>query len=299
MTTLTAHELSLHGHRVTYRTAGRGPALVLLHGIANSSQTWARVAPLLSRRFTLIAPDLLGHGNSATPRGDYSLGAHASGVRDLLTALGHDRVTVIGHSFGGGIAMQFAYQFPERCERLVLVSSGGLGREVHYLLRAAALPGADYVLPLVTSGHLLGLGRGVGSVLRWARLAPGGDVDVLARGFASLQDAGSRQAFLHTVRAVIDVGGQRVSAHDRLELAALIPSLIVWGQRDSIIPATHARAAHAAMPGSHLEVFPGAGHMPHDADPDRFARALTEFCQTTDGARLTADHWQPMLANHP
>jgi pimeloyl-ACP methyl ester carboxylesterase len=271
--------------------------LLLLHGVTNSSQTWERVAPLLSRRFTLIAPDLLGHGESATPRGDYSLGAHANGVRDLLTALGHDRVTVIGHSFGGGIAMQFAYQFPERCERLVLVSSGGLGREVHFLLRAAALPSADYVLPLLTSGHLLGLGRGVGSVLRWARLAPGGDVDVLARGFASLQDAGSRRAFLHTVRAVIDVSGQRVSAHDRLELAALIPTLIVWGQRDSIIPLAHGRAAHAAMPGSHLEIFPGAGHTPHDTDPDRFARVLIDFYRATDGARLTADHWQPLLAN--
>jgi pimeloyl-ACP methyl ester carboxylesterase len=118
---------------------------------------------------------------------------------------------------------------------------------------------------------------------------------VLARGFASLQDAGSRQAFLHTVRAVIDVGGQRVSAHDRLKLTALIPSLIVWGERDSIIPAAHGHAAHAAMPGSHLEVFPGAGHMPHDTDPDRFARVLTEFCESTDGAQLTADHWQPML----
>jgi pimeloyl-ACP methyl ester carboxylesterase len=296
MTTLTANELSLHGHRVTYRTAGQGPALLLLHGVANSSQTWERVAPLLSPRFTMIAPDLLGHGESATPRGDYSLGAHASGVRDLLTALGHDRVTVIGHSFGGGIAMQFAYQFPERCERLVLVSSGGLGREVHFLLRAAALPGADYVLPLLTSGHLVGLGRGVGSVLRRAGLAPGGDVGVLASGFASLRDAGSRQAFLHTVRAVIDVGGQRVSANDRLALAALIPSLIVWGERDSIIPVAHGEAAHAAMPGSRLEVFPGAGHMPHDTDPERFARVLTEFCESTDGAQLAADHWQPMLA---
>jgi pimeloyl-ACP methyl ester carboxylesterase len=135
-------------------------------------------------------------------------------------------------------------------------------------------------------------------VLRRARLAPGGDVDVLARGFASLQDAGSRQAFLHTVRAVVDVGGQRVSARDRLELAALIPTLMVWGERDSIIPVTHGQAAHAAMPGSRLEVFPGAGHMPHDADPDRFASVLTEFCESTDGARLTADHWQPMLTKH-
>jgi pimeloyl-ACP methyl ester carboxylesterase len=293
--TLTAKELTLHGHRVTYRVAGRGPVLLLLHGITNSSQTWERVAPLLSRRFTVLAPDLLGHGESATPRGDYSLGAHAAGIRDVLTALGHKRVTVVGHSLGGGIAMQFAYQFPERCERLVLVSSGGLGREVHMLLRAAALPGADYVLPVLTSPHLIGLGKGVGSLLRRARLAPSGDVAVLAQGFASLDNSGSRQAFLHTVRAVIEPGGQRVSAQDRLALAALMPSLIVWGERDSIIPLAHGEAAHEAMPGSWLEVFPGAGHMPHDHDPERFAAVLTEFCRETDGARLSADHWRPLL----
>jgi pimeloyl-ACP methyl ester carboxylesterase len=294
---LIPHELTLHGHRVTYRTAGRGPVLLLLHGVTNSSQTWEHVAPLLAERFTLIAPDLLGHGESATPRGDYSLGAHATGVRDLLTALGHERVTVIGHSLGGGVAMQFAYQFPERCERLVLVSSGGLGREVHLVLRAAALPGADYVLPVLTSSHVLRLGRGLGGLLRRARLAPEGDLEVLARGFASLDNTGSRQAFLHTVRAVIDPSGQRVSAHDRLALAALIPSLIVWGERDSIIPVAHGAAAHEAMPGSRFEVFPGAGHMPHDADPERFAAVLTDFCESTEAARLTADHWQPLLSD--
>jgi pimeloyl-ACP methyl ester carboxylesterase len=293
--TLTPNELTLHGHAVTYRTAGSGPVLLLLHGIANSSQTWERVAPALSDRFTLIAPDLLGHGESATPRGDYSLGAQATAVRDLLTALGIEYATVVGHSLGGGIAMQFAYQFPERCERLVLVSSGGLGREVHLLLRAAALPGADYVLPLLTSSRLVGAGRQIGGLLRRVRLAPRVDVEVLAQGFSSLDSAGSRQAFLHTVRAVIEPSGQRVSAHDRLALASLIPSLIVWGEKDSIIPASHGAAAHEAMPGSRFEVFPGAGHLPHDADPDRFGAVLTEFCETTDGARLTADHWQPLL----
>ncbi len=213
---LTPNQIELHGHRVSYRHGGSGPALLLLHGVTNSSATWERVAPGLAEHFTLIAPDLLGHGESATPRGDYSLGAHASGARDVMTALGIERATIVGHSLGGGIAMQFAYQFPERCERLVLVSSGGLGREVHLLLRAATLPGADYVLPALTSAGLVGIGRRVGGLLRRVRITPGEDMQVLAEGFASLDNAGSRQAFLHTVRAVIEPGGQRVSANDRL-----------------------------------------------------------------------------------
>jgi len=292
---LTPNELSLHGQRISYRAGGRGPALLLLHGITNSSETWEHVAPWLTERFTVIAPDLLGHGQSATPRGDYSLGAHASGARDVLTALGIERATVVGHSLGGGIAMQFAYQFPERCERLVLVASGGLGREVHILLRAAAIPGADYVLPALTSAGLLGVGRGIGGLLRRVGLAPSEDLAVLANGFASLATAGSRQAFLHTVRAVVEPGGQRVSALDRLTLAGLLPSLIVWGEQDSIIPVGHGAAAREAMPGSRLEVFPGAGHMPHNADPERFATLLTEFCEATAAARLPADHWRPLL----
>jgi len=292
---LTRHQLTLNGHRTTYRIAGDGPALLLLHGVTTSSQTWEGVAASLSEHFTLIAPDLMGHGESAAPRGDYSLGAHASSARDLLTALGHQRATVVGHSLGGGIAMQFAYQFPERCERLVLVSSGGLGRDVHLILRAAALPGADYVLPVLTDSRVVGLGRGLGGVLRRIGLAPSGDIDVLARGFSSLDNGASRQAFLHTIRSVIDPGGQRVSAGDRLALAARMPTLIVWGEQDSIIPLTHGEAAHAAMPGSRLERFPGAGHMPHDADPQRFARVLLDFCNETDAATLPADHWRPLL----
>jgi pimeloyl-ACP methyl ester carboxylesterase len=291
--TLTSHELRLHGTSVRYRTAGSGPPLLLLHGIANSSQTWEPVAAALAEHFTLIAPDLLGHGESATPRGDYSLGAHASAARDLLSSLDQSRVTVVGHSLGGGVAMQFAYQFPERCSRLVLVSSGGLGRDVHLLLRAASLPGADWVLPVLTSRGLRGIGRGVDAVLRRTPLAPSGDIEILSRGFGSLATAGSRQAFLHTVRSVIEPGGQRVSASDRLHLAAKMPTLIIWGERDSIIPVAHGRAAHEAMPGSRLEVFPGAGHMPHHDDPERFAALLTDFCATTEPAELTTDHWRP------
>src|SRR3954453_19428567 len=146
------HEtIKLHGHLVSYQRAGWGPLLVLVHGIAGSSDTWNDVIEPLAERYTVVAPDLLGHGESAKPRGDYSLGAYASGIRDLLTALGHDRATVVGHSLGGGVAMQFSYQFPERTERLALISSGGLGEEVHALLRAATLPGSEIVLPLLAS----------------------------------------------------------------------------------------------------------------------------------------------------
>ncbi len=293
---LSRQSVTLHGHSVTYRSTGSGPVLLLLHGIANSSETWEPAAAALGEHFSIIAPDLLGHGESAAPRGDYSLGAMASGVRDLLSALGHERVTVVGHSLGGGIAMQFAYQFPERCERLVLVSSGGLGREVHLLLRAAALPGADWVLPVLTSWGMRSAGRTIAGVLRRGRMAPSGDLAVLARGFASLDSGGARRAFLHTVRSVIEPSGQRVSARDRLHLAAVLPTLIVWGERDSIIPVEHGLHAHEAMPGSRLEVFPGAGHIPHHADPERFARLLAGFCADTRPAHLTADHWQPLLA---
>src|ERR687890_2117193 len=164
MSTLAAEEIVLHGHAVRFHRAGSGPLVVLLHGIASTADTWAPVAAALAERHTVLAPDLLGHGASAKPRGDYSLGAYASGVRDMLAALGHDRVTIVGHSLGGGVAMQFAYQFPERTERLVLVSSGGLGREVSVLLRAAALPGAELVLPFLVPGWL---GRAAGGV-GWA-----------------------------------------------------------------------------------------------------------------------------------
>src|SRR4051795_12115349 len=154
--------IELHGQPVSYHRVGEGPLLVLVHGITSSSTTWERVIPLLAERHTVIAPDLLGHGRSAKPRGDYSLGAYASGLRDLLVALPEPPATVVGHSLGGGIAMQLAYQFPERVERLALVGSGGLGREVNIMLRAATLPGSEYVLPLLCAPALRDAARGLG-----------------------------------------------------------------------------------------------------------------------------------------
>ncbi len=279
----------LHGHRVTYRSAGSGPALLLLHGVAGSGRTWDEVVPWLAEDHFVIAPDLLGHGGSAKPRGDYSLGAYASGARDLLSALGFDSATVVGHSLGGGIAMQFAYQFPERLERLVLVSSGGLGREVSLLLRAAALPGAEWVLPVLAGAPLDAVGSAVGRLLGRVGLRPASDLDELAHGFASLSDGEARQAFLHTVRAVIDTGGQRVDASDRLYLASGVPSLLIWGSRDRIIPVSHGYAAHERMPGSRLEVFEGAGHFPHRDDPHRFVSVLRDFMASAPEAHLDGE----------
>ncbi|CAA9537589.1 MAG: Hydrolase, alpha/beta fold family [uncultured Solirubrobacteraceae bacterium] len=293
-------EITLHGHRVTYREAGAGsggPVVVLLHGIAGSGQTWDPVLPLLGERFTVIAPDMLGHGGSAKPRGDYSLGAYASAVRDLMAALGHDSATVVGHSLGGGIAMQFAYQFPERLDRLVLVSSGGLGREVAVMLRAAALPGADWVLPLMVNRRFDGFGRKLATGLNRVGFLAAADLDELARGFASLKDTSARQAFLHTVRSVIDVGGQRVDASDRLYLAEEVPTMLVWGEKDRVIPVRHGLLAQQKMPGSRMEVLPDAGHFPHIADPERFARIMFEFVEQTDAAQVDAGLLRERLLN--
>jgi pimeloyl-ACP methyl ester carboxylesterase len=287
--TIERVDISLHGQRVYFNIAGQGPAVVLIHGVAGRASQWDGVAQLLAETHTVVAPDLLGHGDSAKPRGDYSLGAHASGIRDLLVGLGVERATVVGHSLGGGIAMQFAYQFPERCERLVLVSSGGLGEEVHALLRAATLPGSEFVLPLLTHPRVLDVASVVPRALGRIGLRTRPDLTEMARGYQSLSNAEARSAFIHTLRAVIDPTGQRINASDRLYLASMMPTLIIWGCRDRIIPVEHAQPTHEGMPGSTLELFDDAGHFPHLDDPLRFARTLETFFKATDAARLDTD----------
>ncbi len=285
----TRQQAEIHGHRVSYLAAGEGPPVILIHGVTGTCDQWAPVLPLLSARCRVVAPDLLGHGQSAKPRGDYSLGAYASGVRDLVVGLGHERVTVVGHSLGGGIAMQFAYQFPERCERLVLVASGGLGQEVHPVLRAATLPGSELVLPLIAGNRVHAAGTAVAGLLEKVGLRAGPDIAEMVRGYGSLADTDTRRAFIHTLRSVVDPMGQRVNATDRLYLAADMPALIIWGRRDRVIPVSHAGVAERGMPGSRLEVFERSGHFPQLDEPVRFAGALTHFIETTEGAALEAD----------
>lgn len=292
----------LHGHDVVVRvggTPGDGrPVLLLVHGMAGSSATWRAVLPALAARCTVVAPDLLGHGGSDKPAQDYSLGAHASLLRDLLVALGIERATVVGHSLGGGIAMQLAYQHPERCERLVLVASGGLGPEVSWLLRALTLPGAEYLMPVLFPSFVRDAGNAVSRRLRGLGVrAP--RLEQQWRSYASLVEDDSRASFVRTLRAVVGPGGQTVSAHDRLYLASLLPTLIVWGERDRMIPPDHGRAAHESLPGSRLVVFDGAGHFPHAEEPEAFVDAALDFVATTEAMALDVPEWGRLLAAGP
>lgn len=289
---------SVHGYKNAFRMAGRGDPVVLIHGIGDSSKTWFPVIPGLARSHRVIVPDLLGHGASDKPRHDYSVGGYANGIRDLLSVLGIDRATVVGHSLGGAVAMQFAYQYPERCERLVLVATGGVGRAVTPLLRAASLPGAEFVL----SGlNLPGVRTAIGLLIKGFQAMgtrTGMDAPEVLRVIdEALPAADARAAFIRTLRCAVDWRGQMGTLMDRTYLARGMPTLLVWGDEDPILPARHAGLAHVAMPGSRLEIFPNTGHFPFHTEPQRFVQLLLEFIEGTEPAGFSPEQWRQMLRN--
>jgi pimeloyl-ACP methyl ester carboxylesterase len=285
----------VHGYRRQYRIGGAGTPVVLLHGIGDSSATWTDVLPLLAERHLVVAPDLLGHGGSDKPRADYSTPAFANGLRDLLVLLDLERVTLVGHSLGGGVAAQFAYQYPEMAERLVLVAAGGAGRRVSPLLRLAATPFTDVGLAALR----------LPSAGVWLRVALellcrldgdlGRDREDVHRIFAALPDRESASAFVRTLRSVVDRRGQVVTMLDRSYLVRDIPTLIMWGGHDAIVPASHADTAHAAYPGSRLEIFPEAGHFPFRSDPRRFVELVEQFLAEGPPAAHDRERWRHLL----
>lgn len=288
---------TIHGYRRAYRIAGSGPVIVLIHGIGDNSTTWDPVHAKLAQRFTVIAVDLLGHGQSDKPRADYSVAAYANGLRDLLSVLDIDRVTVVGHSLGGGVAMQFAYQFPHVVDRLILVGTGGVTKDVNILLRWASLPmGGEALallrLPLVLPALQIA-GRTVGRAFGSTRL--GRDLPNVLRILADLPEPTASTAFTRTLRAVVDWRGQIVTMLDRCYLAEAIPIQIIWGTEDVVVPVSHARMVHAAMPGSQLEIFESSGHFPFHDDPDRFIEAVERFMDTTEPAEHDPDAWRELL----
>jgi pimeloyl-ACP methyl ester carboxylesterase len=286
----------IHGHRRAFTIAGDGPPLLLLHGIGSSRDTWRPVLPALARHFTVVAPDLLGHGDSAKPRADYSIGGFANGMRDLLGVLGMERATVVGHSFGGGVAMQFAYQFPERTERVVLEASGGLGREVTPLLRALTLPGARQLLAGL---DLLPGGVQVRLVEQLARLLPSGplasDMDEVAKVVEGFRGRAARTAFLHVLSHVIDWRGQIITMRDRAYLAQGMPILVIWGEGDNVLPVSHATAAVESMPDARLVTVAGVGHFVHVERPAEFSGAVLDFVKTTAPSSYDPQQWRALL----
>ena len=284
--TPTLEFATIHGYRRAYRVAGSGPAILLIHGIGDNSTTWSTVQTKLAQRFTVIAPDLLGHGQSDKPRADYSAAAYANGMRDLLSVLDIEHVTVIGHSLGGGVAMQFAYQFPQLVERLILVGAGGVTKDVNIALRVASIPMGSEALALLRLPLVLPILQAVGKVggALFGSTGLGRDIPDVLRILETLPEPTASAAFARTLRAVVDWRGQVITMLDRCYLTESVPVQLIWGSRDSVIPVAHARMAHAAMPGSQLEIFEGSGHFPFHDDPDRFVELVEKFIDTTEPA---------------
>lgn len=286
--------LVVHGYRRAFRISGSGPALLLLHGLGCDSTTWDGVIAPLSEDFTVIAPDLLGHGESDKPDADYSLGGYANGMRDLLTILDIDKVTVIGHSFGGGVAMQFAYQFPDRTERVVLVSTGGLGKDVTPLIRFLTVPGSGVIIAAATLRPWRPLVAGTLRALSRSRLSATRDLGEVAAIYEALADPAERRAVQRVTSHVLNWRGQFVTMTDRGYLARLMPTLVIWGRQDMVLPSSHADAAptHAM---SDVHVLEDSGHFPHKDHPEEFCRLVTEFIASTKPARYHRGRWRALL----
>jgi len=293
----TLHFRTIHGYRRAFRIAGDGPAILLIHGIGDNSSTWESVQTKLAQRFTVIAPDLLGHGKSDKPRADYSVAAYANGMRDLLAVLNIERVTIVGHSLGGGVTMQFAYQYPQLVERIVLVGTGGVTKDVHFALRFASLPlGSEALALLRMPGALPAmqmLGRVVGTALGSTKF--GRDLPDVLRVLAELPEPTASSAFSRTLRAVVDWRGQVVTMLDRCYLTQTVPVQLIWGEDDSVIPVSHAELAHAAMPGSRLETFSKSGHFPFHDYPDRFVEVVERFIDSTEPAEYDQERLRSLL----
>ena len=271
----------LHNDVLKYVDVGDGPPIVLVHGLLGSHESWGPQIEMLASKYRVIVPNLFGHGESDKPPGDYSLSAHAATLRDLMDHLDLPTASFVGHSLGGGIVMQLFYLFPDRVERLCLVGSGGLGPEVSFLLKAASLPGSELVLPLIASDWLR---RNTESVLgRLDRLglpvAPSPSTAETWRSLKTVSDKSSRQAFLASTRAVIGPRGQTVSAKQHFERFEKLPSLLVWGGRDNMIPASHADNLRREVPHSRVEIFSKAGHFPQLDEPELFYRVLNRFLE--------------------
>lgn len=253
----------------------------------------------LAKDFTVIAPDLLGHGQSAKPRGDYSLGAYANGMRDLLSILGIDRATIVGHSFGGGVAMQFAYQFPELAERLILVAPGGIGQDVSPVIRMVTTPGFRQLMGVLTLPGVRHINRTGLRLAHAARLPGTRDVDEIAKIYDSFATPGACAAVQQVLRGVVDRHGQFVTMADRAYLTEAMPISVVWGAQDPIIPASQAHLVERLAPGAHVEIIENSGHFPHRDHYQQFIGIVRELMASTPPASYDEERTRELLRGTP
>lgn len=289
-TGLSRHVVTASGHQMSYVTGGSGPPMVLLHGLGANSFTWRYVLPTLMQHYTIFAPDMFGCGDSDKANVDFSLHAMAGYVNGFMEAVGLDRAIFVGHSLGGGLTMQYCHEYPGHAERIVLVSSGGLGTDLHWLLRISTLPGANGIIGAMADPRtrLPQLSRTM-EQRRLHRLDQEFDPDTQTM-LDRFQSYETRQAFLSMLRHVGGLKGQRLSALAHLgELT--VPVLLIWGARDSTIPVSHGRHALSFIPFAHLEVLPNCYHRPQIEAPRRFNELILDF--------LRAETWPPEHADEP
>jgi pimeloyl-ACP methyl ester carboxylesterase len=248
----------IDGREVLYYTAGQGEPLVVIHGGGGDARTWLANMEVLAEKYTVFAPDLPGYGGSAPLEGAYYIPELTRFVKKFAECLGLEKFYLMGHSLGGGVALNFAISYPGKVRKLVLVSSLCLGSEIALWLRVLSLPGLIKALGSVFSAFMAGI--------KWIarQLNPARYIMALS---PSAMTVGGRISTFHQ---------QTLSLEKRLPEVKM-PTLVVWGSRDPVVPVMQAYRAALAIPNCMVKVFEKRGHNVHRDELKEFSCILTQF----------------------
>ena len=274
MTTIPDRYVDIGNITMRYRVVGSGDPVILLHGIGGFLEYWDANIEALAQGQQVYALDMLGFGRSTKPPAAYTLAFLAQNVQAFAHALQLDRVSLVGLSLGGGVALQFARMFPSRVRKLVLVASAGLGRRIGASLRLATLP---VLGELFTRPSPAGTARAYRSIVADPRCI--GDA-WLNTAYQMALESGAQRTFLSALRASANVLGVRPHAykpivHDLPRITA--PTLVVWGKQDPLVPAAYAHVAAQGLPHARLHLFHRCGHLPQLEYVDAFNQLVRTF----------------------
>ena len=266
--------VSVWGLNIRYVQAGDGPVVLLLHGLAASLLTWyCNIDVLASAGYRVIAPDLPGFGESDKPSHlDYSPDSAADFVYDFTQELELKRLSLVGSSAGGVIAGLFALEYPDMVEKMVLVGSGGFGREVSWFLRVISIPVVGDLVYQPWLNNRMG-------ATKQLFYRPPAILDELLPEMNRLKLLpGARSAMLRSVRSSVNLMGLRPQVYilERLK-SSPVPLMTIWGADDIIIPVSHAEAVRQELPESVVRIIPKCGHWPQMEQPSQFNPMLTSF----------------------